>query len=231
MNQKISAIILAAGKGERMGKKINKPYLKIDQKPILIYSLEKFAQSPLIREIVVVINENDVDRYDKLLTLYDFDKPIKQVYGGQKRQDSCSQGVKATDEKSDLILVHDGARPFFSKKLVRELIKAAVEYGGAAPGLSIKDTIREKSDHGLVGKTLDRKRLFRMQTPQCFEREILIDALERAIKEDKYFTDEAGLVYQMGKVKVKAYLIPGEERNIKITSPFDLKLAELIASG
>ncbi len=229
MDRMISAIILAAGKGERMGGKVNKPYLRIDQKPILIYSLEKFAQSPLIREIIVVINENDLHRYQEVLALYDFDKPIKQVYGGQKRQDSCYQGIKATDEESDLVLVHDGARPFFSEKLVRELIRAAAEYGGAVPGLPIKDTIREKSSHGLVGETLDRKRLFRMQTPQCFRRKILLDALERAIQEGKYFTDEAGLVYQMGKVK--ALLIPGEEENIKITSPFDLKLAELITSG
>lgn len=223
-----SAIILAAGQGKRMGKEVNKLFLKVNKKPILAYSLEKFGKNPLIDEIVVVINKDDEDHYQEILEVYKFNKPVKSVYGGERRQDSSYEGVKASDESSCLILVHDGARPFFSQILAVKLILKAEEMGGAIPGIEIKDTIREKTEKELVGKTLNRERLYRIQTPQCFKRKTLLEALEKAIQEDKYFTDEAGVVQAMTKVRV--VLIPGEEENIKITSPFDLKIAKLIAT-
>jgi len=222
----IGAIILAAGRGQRLGAVKNKPYLEINGKPTLCYSLEKFDRCKLIDEIVVVVNEDDLRLFqEEILDRYNFNKEIKVALGGEHRQDSAHAGVRALE--AEIILIHDGARPFFSLRLVERLIEAAKEHGAAIPAIKLKDTIKSVHEDGFAAEELDRERLFAVQTPQCFTYSLIRYALDEAAKRGLYFTDDAGAVSYIAKVKPK--MVEGEEENIKITTPLDLKLAELIA--
>lgn len=223
---KIAAVVLAAGKGTRLGSKTPKPYLLINNRPILLYSLGKFDQCPQIDAIVTVVNEDDVGLFkSEILDKHNFKKELKLVVGGAHRQDSARAGVRALE--ADLILIHDGVRPFFSLKLINELIEAAKQHGAAVPALKVKDTVRQLDCGGSLESELDRERLVLIQTPQCFSYSLLRYALDEAAKSSAYFTDEAGAVWAIGGVK--PVLVEGEEQNIKITTAFDLKLAELMA--
>jgi len=223
---RIGAVVLAAGKGTRLGTKKPKPYLPLRGKPILLYSLEKFDQSPIIDAIVAVVNEEDVGLFkNEILDKHGFRKEIKLVVGGTHRQDSARAGVRAIE--ADLILIHDGVRPFFSLELVNKLIEAAKQHGAAVPAIKVKDTVRQLNREGLLEAELDRERLVLIQTPQCFSYSLLRYALDEAAKRPAYFTDEAGAVWALAGVK--PVLVEGEEQNIKITTAFDLKLAGLIA--
>lgn len=222
------AVILAAGKGQRMDKRRNKPYLKIKGKPILCYSLERFDRCELIDEMVTVVNEDDLEIFkDEILDRYKFDKEVKVTIGGERRQDSARAGVGAIEP--ELILVHDGVRPFFSLNLVERLIETAKEHGAAICGVKVKQTIKSAGEGGFIAEELDRERLYEIQTPQCFSYSLLRYAVDEATKRGKYFTDDAGAVAYITGVKAK--IVPGEEQNIKITTPLDLKLTELIAGG
>ena len=148
------------------------------------------------------------------------------VPGGRERQDSARAGVEAlAAEEPELVLIHDGARPFFSEELLERLIEAAREHGAAVPALPVEETIRLGDEEGFAAGELERERLYRVQTPQCFLYGLLREALATAHEQGRYFTDDAGAVAMLGH-KIK--LIPGEETNIKITTPLDLKLAELL---
>jgi 2-C-methyl-D-erythritol 4-phosphate cytidylyltransferase len=222
---RVGAVILAAGRSERMGR--SKPYLLIDGRPILLYSLERFDRSPLVEELVVAVREGEEERFhEEILGRYRFRKPIKTVVGGKERQDSALAGIRALSESLDLALVHDGARPFFSEDLLKRLIEAAAEHGAAVPGLPVKETIRGFDKEGFAVEELDRSRLFQIQTPQCFSYGLLRRSLEEATAQGKYFTDDAGAVAAIAGVR--AIIVLGEERNIKITTPLDLELAEVL---
>lgn len=221
----VGAVVLAAGSGRRMRSRLNKPYLKLGGKPILYYSLQRLAALRMIRELVLVIRQADRVRVQsELLDAYDFQVEIHIARGGQERQDSAWAGLQAFPKAPELVLVHDGARPLFSEELVTQLIAAAQTHRAALPGLPVQETIREVSRQSLAGPPLERERLIMTQTPQCYEYELLYAALRRAAETQRYFTDEAGAVLAM--MGVAARVIPGEARNIKITTPGDLELAE-----
>lgn len=226
MRPRVAAIVLAAGRSERMGQ--NKLYLPLKGRPLLLHSLERFDRSPLIDELAVVVNGAEGERFEKeFLTQYQFQKELRVALGGPERQDSALAGLRALPEAIDLALVHDGARPFFSEGLVQRLVEAAAEYGAAVPGLPVKETVRGFDEEGFSNEEIDRSRLFRIQTPQCFSYALLRRSLEEATAQGKYFTDDAGAVAAFSGVKAK--LIPGEETNIKITTPLDLELAGALA--
>ena len=219
---RIGAVVLAAGKSTRMGE--SKPYLLLEEQPILLYSLERLDRSPLVDELVVVVRAGEEERFhEEILGRHRFEKPVKVVTGGPERQDSALAGVRALPESTDLVLVHDGARPFFSAELLERIVEAASEWGAAVPGLPAKETIRGFDEEGFALEELDRGRLFQVQTPQCFSYKILRRSLEKACLQGRYFTDDAGAVAAIAGVRAK--LIPGDERNIKITTPLDLELA------
>lgn len=223
---KIGAVVLAAGRGTRLKEKPHKPYLKINEKPVLLYSLEKFDQCSPIDAIVTVVNEDDVGLFKaEILDKHSFKKELKLAIGGSHRQESARAGVRAIE--ADLILIHDGVRPFFSLKLVEKLIQAAQQSGAAVPVIKIKDTVRQVDRDGLPEAELNRERLVLIQTPQCFSYSLLRYALDEAAKHSAYFTDEAGAVWALAGVK--SVFVEGEEQNIKITTPFDWKLATLLA--
>lgn len=221
----VSAVILAAGRGQRMSSEINKPYLLLHGLPIVYYSLARFGSSPLIDEIVVVVRENEVKHAEEhVLEKHAFDKSIKVVVGGSERQDSAYNGVCAT--KSEYILVHDGVRPFFSSVLLSRLIETVKTYDAVVPVLRSSDTLSQVNQEGLIERELDRHQIVRAQTPQAFRYDLLRESLAKAQQQGKKFTDEAGVVLAMSGRGAK--IVEGEEWNFKITTPWDLQFAECL---
>ncbi|NLK21856.1 MAG: 2-C-methyl-D-erythritol 4-phosphate cytidylyltransferase [Epulopiscium sp.] len=221
-----SVIIPAAGQGKRMGTKISKQYLMIGNKPIIVHTIDRFDQSKLIDEIIVVISKEDLDYFkDVILLQYDFNKKIKLVVGGRERQESVYNGLKNISNETDIILIHDGARPFVSEEEIKKSIEGARKYGACAIGVKVKDTIKVSDEDGYIEATPKRNKLWAIQTPQGFKKDIITKAHNKA-KEDTFLgTDDGILVERLGN-KVK--IIEGKYENIKITTASDLIIGESI---
>lgn len=215
----ISVIIVAAGSSKRMKGNVNKPYLRLRGFPVLYYSISRFLKIKKISEIIVVIRKKDKKSLHYLIKKYKF-KNVKVIFGGKIRQDSVFNGLKAVSKGCKIVLIHDAARPFVSKELISSLIKNAAKFNAVIPVLPIKETVKRSSDRKFIDATLDRNKLFLAQTPQVFDRELILNAYKKAYKENIYGTDDAMLVERLGN-PVKIVL--GEEKNIKITTKDDLK--------
>ncbi len=214
------AVILAAGRGERMGSDLNKVYLPLAGEPVIYHSLSKFLEHDLVGKIVVVINVEDREDYLRLKDKYDL-SALKTAEGGAKRQDSSLAGVEKIE--SDYLLVHDAARPNFSPAILDRLLEAGMKKGAAIPGVKPVDTIREVRGEG-AGETISRESLIKCQTPQCFRSSELLEALREADRKGSYFTDDAGASYDYtGKEPI---VVEGDERNVKLTRPHDMNLLE-----
>jgi 2-C-methyl-D-erythritol 4-phosphate cytidylyltransferase len=227
----VSAIIVAAGRGKRFKHRISKPLAKIRGRPVILYSLMAFGRHPLVKEIILVANRENSQAIAKIAARYGCGKTVRVILGGRRRQDSVYNGLRETSALSKVILIHDAARPFVSRRLVSAVIRAAKKYGAAVPGVAVRGTIkkvegRRRKAEGkcLVEKTLERENLREIQTPQAFCRELLLQAFAKLNRQE--VTDEAMLVERMG---VKVSIIPGDYRNIKITTPEDLIFAEVLA--
>ena len=220
----ISAIILAGGKGKRMNSKVSKQFIEIKDKPVIYYTIKKFNENKNIDNIVVVLPQDEVDYFkENVLEKYML-KVDKIVIGGAERQDSVYNGLKSLEQDSvDIVLIHDGARPFISDRIIEEGINYAAVYGASAPGVMPKDTIKIKSEEGFSINTPKRETLMAIQTPQVFKFNEILRCHEK-IKEDKILvTDDTMVVEQYG---YNVYLYEGEYTNIKITTPEDLILGE-----
>ena len=220
----ISAIILAGGKGKRMNSKVSKQFIEIKGKPIIYYTIKKFNENKNIDNIVVVLPQDEVDYFkENVLEKYML-KVDKIVIGGAERQDSVYNGLKSLEQDSvDIVLIHDGARPFISDRIIEEGINYAAVYGASAPGVMPKDTIKIKNEEGFSINTPKREMLMAIQTPQVFKFNEILKCHEK-IKEDKILvTDDTMVVEQYG---YNVYLYEGEYTNIKITTPEDLILGE-----
>ena len=220
----ISAIILAGGKGKRMNSKVSKQFIEIKGKPIIYYTIKKFNENKNIDNIVVVLPKDEVDYFkENVLKKYTL-KVDKIVIGGAERQDSVYNGLKSLEQDSvDIVLIHDGARPFISDRIIEEGINYAAVYGASAPGVMPKDTIKIKNEEGFSINTPKRETLMAIQTPQVFKFNEILKCHEK-IKEDKILvTDDTMVVEQYG---YNVYLYEGEYTNIKITTPEDLILGE-----
>ena len=216
---KVSAVIVAAGGGRRFGSA--KQFVPLKGKAVLDWSLETFNAHPGIDEIILVVP--DVGSKKDFLARYE--KIADVVKGGDERQDSVSLGFRAIDpSRASIVLVHDGARPLAGRELVERVIEQTRKKGAVVPGLLLEETIKEAAA-GKVLSTLDRTRLFRVQTPQGFFYPLLKRALEKAKADHFYGTDEAALVERLGE---RVFIIDGDPRNIKITVPLDLKIAEAL---
>lgn len=220
----ISAIILAGGKGKRMRSAISKQFIDIKGKPIIYYTLKKFSENKKIDNIIVVLPEDEVKYFkENILKKYEL-RINKIVIGGKERQDSVYNALKSLKNSStDIVLIHDGARPFISERIINEGIKFAEIYGAAAPGVMPKDTIKIKGKSNFSIDTPNRETLVAIQTPQVFKfREIL--ECHKKVKIDKVVvTDDTMVVERYGN---KVYLYDGEYTNIKVTTPEDLILGE-----
>lgn len=218
----VGVVIPAAGQGKRMGTKESKQFLLFHEKPILLHTLEVFEFHPEIDEIVVVVRESEMERTQKLIDEQGYQKVSRIVAGGRERQESVFLGLKGLS--TDLVLVHDAVRPFVTQKAVTRLISEIRVFDAAILAVPVKDTIK-KADEGQVLETLERKRLWSVQTPQGFRRELLVKAHIQAEKEANFATDDSALVEQLG---IKVRVVDGEYTNIKITTPEDLIFAEAI---
>ena len=220
----LSAIILAAGVGSRLKISVPKPLVKICTKPVIIYSLEAFSRHPDIDEIIIVVSAQNKNAIVKAIKKHSFRKIKAFCLGGERRQDSVSKGLSAISQKSNWVLIHDSARPFISAKLITKVIRAAKNTGAAILGVPVKATIKSVKNDFLVDKTADRGKLWEIQTPQVFKKELILAAYNKYLKES--FTDDAALVEKLDK-RVK--IVQGSYENIKITTKEDLLLAGLIA--
>lgn len=221
-----SAIILAAGKGTRMKAGINKQYLNLRGKPILLHTLEVFFACDIIDEIILVIDLKEKELcYNKILSVLGKGKPIKVVSGGKERQESVRNGLLAADCKGETVVVHDGARPFINCDMIKKCVLGAEKWGAVTLGVPAKETLKVVDDSRYIQKTLDRECTWITQTPQAFKRELLIKAHEEALSDNGNATDDAMLVERLGH-QVK--MLPGDYSNIKITTKEDLKMADSI---
>ncbi|MCT4593908.1 MAG: 2-C-methyl-D-erythritol 4-phosphate cytidylyltransferase [Anaeromicrobium sp.] len=221
-----TAIILAAGKGSRMKAQLNKQYLILKEKPILAHTISVFEESSLIDEIILVIGEFEHELCkNKILDKYKFKKVKKIISGGKERQDSVLNGIKAVNEKTDIVLIHDGARPLITRKIIKKCVDSAKKHGAASAGVPIKETIKIMGKDKFVKYTPKREDVWVTQTPQAFRIDVIKRAHEFAIEQEVLGTDDAMLVEHMGE-HVK--MVEGDYENIKITTPDDLITAEAI---
>ena len=220
---KVSAIIPAAGQGLRMGGDIPKQFLLLQGKPILPHPLAVFETCVDAVALVVPEKELAVTRKQWLGAC----GIVRQVIaGGAERQDSVANGLRALDKDTDIVIVHDGVRPFVSPEIIKESIAAARQFGAAVTAIPVRDTVKISTADGWVKGSVDRENLWRMQTPQAFQYDLLCEAFEKAVRDNYYGTDEGSLVAYLGKpVKI----IAGSEWNIKITCSDDLALGGKIA--
>lgn len=218
----ISAIVLAGGRGKRMNYHKSKQFIEIKGKPVLVYTLEKFIYNKSIDEVILVLPEDEVD-YCKKEVLQKYSLKVDRiVIGGKERQDSVFNALEAM-EKANIVLIHDGARPFINEKIIEEGIKYANIYGAAAPGVTPKDTIKIKNEDNISVDTPDRNTLVAVQTPQCFKYDEIYQCHRKIKEENAIVTDDTSVVEKYGH---KVYLYEGDYTNIKITTPEDLILAE-----
>jgi len=226
MKKKTTAIIPAAGIGRRINSDIKKQYLVIDGKPILVHTIEAIIQSNLIDKVIIVVTAGDQEYCrEKVISPYNLEFNIELTEGGKTRQESVFNGLQIVQEDCEIVLIHDGVRPFVNTELIEELLIAADEFGAATAAVPVKDTIKIVDDDYFVVKTPSRKTLWATQTPQTFRYELIKKAHQKAKDISLTATDDASLVEKLGyKVKV----VMGNYRNIKITTPEDLDWAVLL---
>ncbi len=225
---RVAVIIPAAGTGRRMHQATPKQYLCLGGRPILAHTLEVFENLPEINEITVVAQTKALEFcQNQIITPFGFKKVLRLVPGGKERQDSVYNAIKALQRQDDydLIVVHDGVRPFVTPEEVRRVIGAALEHGAAILAMPANDTVKKVNRTGRIQKTLNRQDIWLAQTPQAFQAPIIWRAFVEAYGRDFYGTDEASLVEAIG---IPVFAIPGSVYNIKVTTPEDLVLAEAI---
>ncbi len=221
---KVTALIPAAGMGRRMGQAVAKQFLPLGDKPMLAHTLLAFQRATEIDEIIPILSKEDMESCLRdVIEQYHITKVKTLVVGGKERQDSVLNGLQKIEKDALVVLVHDGVRPFVTHDMIRECVDLAIKGICAVVGVPLKDTVKEVDDKHMVRHTLERNRLWAIQTPQAFPVKILKRAYEESYKHNSYGTDDAMLVERSGgKVRV----IMGSYENIKITTPEDLILAE-----
>lgn len=218
-----TAVIVAAGKGKRMGTEISKQFLPLCGKEILTHTVEKFEQSAAIRDIILVTSADALQDVWDMVQEYGWKKVVSVTEGGKERQDSVYQGLKQLGKDTEIVLIHDGVRPFVTEKIIEESIAVALEMGSCVAGVPAKDTIKVCDGENIAVATPDRSTLWQIQTPQTFRKELILQAYEAARADGFLGTDDASLAEHSGyPVKV----IMGNYRNIKITTREDLLIGE-----
>lgn len=219
-----SVVVVAAGNGKRMNIGINKQFIKLGEKEVIAHTIQVFYINKDIDEIVVCIKPEEEEYFvDNIINKYNF-KGVKIAYGGKERQDSIYNGLKKLDEKCNIVLIHDGARPFVDDKIIAESIEEAKIKKAVVVGVPVSDTIKIVKN-GEIESTPDRSLLWAAQTPQVFEYDTIKKAYEDAYESGFYGTDDSMLVERIGQ---KVSMVMGSQKNIKITNPEDLKTANQI---
>jgi len=221
-----SVVLVAAGTAARMEGK-DKILFDLGGTPVIIHSLRPFEASSYVQEIIIVTRHEIMVEVSQLCKLYGLNKVTKIIPGGETRTDSVRLGVNEVRDGLDLVAIHDGARPFVTLPVLEAAILAAAEFGAAAPGIPVKDTVKSV-EAGIVQETLPRETLRAVQTPQVFEHSLIRAALAKAIQDEVNITDDCSAVERLGFPVV---ITQGSEENIKLTTPYDLILAESILEG
>ncbi len=221
-----SAVIVAAGSGERM-RGINKLFAKLDGVPVLLRSILAFEKSGCIDEIIVSARGEEMAAICELAAKNGVKKLSKVIEGGEKRSDSVYKGLMEVSEKSVLTAIHDGARPLVTERVIESAVLAAARSEAAAPAVRVKDTIKTVSS-GKVKDTPDRSLLYAVQTPQVFKTDVIKAALTAAIKSGAELTDDCMALERLG---IPVVITEGDYNNIKITTPEDLAVAEAVLRG
>ena len=215
------AVIVAAGSASRMGG-IDKVMAQLQGEPMICRTVRQYQNCDAISEIVIVTREDLILPIRELCSSMDKVKAV--VVGGKSRPESVNMGLNALSDKVKLAAIHDGARPLITWQVIDRTVRAANSYGAAAPAVPVKDTIKVVQG-GVVKNTPDRSTLFAVQTPQVFDFDLLRGALQKALLDGAEITDDCSAVERMG-MSVK--IVEGDERNIKVTTPMDLKIAQML---
>ena len=223
------AVVLAAGQGKRMGTSVQKQYIELEGKPLIYYALRTFQESEIIDAVVLVVGKGQVSYAENEIRLkYDFSKVRAIVEGGKERYDSVWKGLKAVDLKQEdsYIFIHDGARPFVDEGILRRGFVTVEMFRAFVGGVPCMDTVMVADQDGFAVNTPERKYVWIIQTPQVFERSLIMEAYARLMEEEHAdVTDDAMAVERMMKLPVK--LFEGSYQNVKITTPEDLEIAKV----
>ena len=228
---KVSVILPAAGLGTRMGRAVpekagtsRKQFMLLEGSPILLHTIRKFASTPAVSEIVVALRPEDIEWVRELLREEKFGKPVRLVEGGDSRQESVENALATLDAGTELVAVHDAVRPFIEHSVLDKVFAEAEETGAAIVGIVPVDTVKQVH-RNKIRQTIPRERLILAQTPQVFRFDLLKSAFAKAREDGFAGTDESSLVERLDQVEVS--VVPGSDRNIKITKPSDMDLARL----
>ncbi len=224
MKGNVVAIVPSAGLGQRFGRDRNKPFFSLLDKPLVVWSLEVFQNISEIKEIIPVLKETDMEMGAEVFERFNLSKIRRIAPGGRERQDSVYSGLKALRGKAEIVLIHDGARPLVDAGIVRRALNSISGFEGVVVGVPVKDTIKEVNGN-VIKKTLKREAIWAVQTPQLFLYNHIIKAYDKAMEEGFYSTDDSALLERNGG-KVK--MVEGSYSNIKITTPEDILIAELL---
>jgi 2-C-methyl-D-erythritol 4-phosphate cytidylyltransferase len=230
-SMKVTVILPAAGLGTRMGRSVpekagtsRKQFMLLDGSPILLHTIRKFAATPAVSEIVVALRGDDIDWVRELLSVEKFDKTVRLVEGGDSRQESVEHALATLDPATELVAVHDAVRPFIEPSVLEKVFAEAEESGAAIVGIVPVDTVKQVH-RNKIRQTIPRDRLILAQTPQVFRFDLLKSAFAKAREDNFAGTDESSLVERLDQVEVS--VVPGSDRNLKITKPSDMDLARL----
>ncbi|HEV2695470.1 MAG TPA: 2-C-methyl-D-erythritol 4-phosphate cytidylyltransferase [Verrucomicrobiae bacterium] len=219
----VSAIIVAAGKGTRMGANVDKLWLEVAGRPVVAHTWKKFNDAKCVDEIIVVVRDGMREEFAKLASEYGFKKPFRFVVGGAERQDSVWNGLEAVSAKTQIVAIQDAARPCTTEELIAATIDAARETGAAVAAQQVTDTIKETVDGKVIARTVDRSKLWSVQTPQTFRIEVIRRAILTAREKGLLLTDDTAACELIGQA---VRLVKGTEPNPKVTVPADLPFVE-----
>lgn len=222
---RLSVIIPAAGSGVRMGSDVPKPFLKVGNRSILEHTISKFLEVPELIEVIIATSKDHIPDIHSIFGRISANVTLKVVEGGSERQFSIYNALQSISDDSTLVAVHDAVRPFIRPALIIECCNIAKEFGGAVLGVPAKDTIKQVNEDNVIKATPDRSFLWQAQTPQVFQKELLLKAYKSALEANFIGTDDASLVERIGG---EVQMVEGDRENLKITYPVDLKIAELI---
>jgi 2-C-methyl-D-erythritol 4-phosphate cytidylyltransferase len=226
MRDRVVAIVPAAGTGERFGPGANKPFAGLLGKPMLIWVLEALELSPEIAEVIPVLKAGDMEEGRALVGKSGLSKVKRIAEGGRERQDSVLNALGLVGDAAAAVLIHDGARPLLDERLIRGTLDGLTDgFDGSVAAVPLKDTIKDTDEEGVVVSTLRREALRAVQTPQVFGFDTIFRAYEEAARKGYYCTDDSALVERLGG---RVRLVMGSYENIKVTTPEDLEIAELL---
>ncbi len=223
-----SAVIVAAGRGTRMGPNIDKLFLDVAGRPVVAHTWARFDASPSIDEVVLVVRAGMEDAFHEIAAACGFRKPHRFAVGGAERQDSVWHGLQAVGAGAAVVVIHDGARPCVAEELIAEMVRAARESGAAVAAQRITDTIKESSDGAIITRTVDRSKLWSVQTPQTFRLEVIRKAISTARDRGLNLTDDTAACELIGQA---VRLVESRRPNPKVTVPADLPFIESVLRG